>query len=294
MRIKQQILAFILCFPATWLNVFAEPSIDKNTPVLPERNKQVNSEIEFLKNPYVITQHRSNYVLPIAYDTNPVGYEDDHVEIKFQTSFRVPVWSNIFGDNGHLMFAYTSKSFWQAYNSEISAPFRETNHEPEVFFVYFTDYKLMALRARAISFGFSHESNGQKGLLSRSWNRLYGTAQFELPDHYYVGLKTWYRIPESEKEDPTDSEGDDNPNIERYLGNFELSLFHQLEKHSFGFNLRNNLRADNKGSIQADYTYPIGRSFRGYLQLFSGYGESLIDYDHSKTRIGIGISLGAG
>lgn len=293
MYIKQLILTFILFFLAVSPSVFAEPGTKIKTPVLPDRNKQVNSEIEFLKNPYVITQHRSNYVLPIAYDTNPTGSHDDHVEIKFQTSFRVPVWSNIIGDNGHLMFAYTNKSFWQAYNSKMSAPFRETNHEPEVFFVYFTDYKLMALRARAISFGFSHESNG-RALRSRSWNRLYGSVQFELPEHYYVGLKTWYRIPESEKEDPADTEGDDNPNIEHYLGNFELSLFHQLEKHSFGLKLRNNLRADNKGSIQADYTYPIGRSFRGYLQLFNGYGESLIDYNRSKTRIGIGISLGAG
>ena len=294
MPIKQQILTFILLFPITCLSAFAESSTEKNTAALPERNKQVNSEIEFLKNPYVIAQHRSNYVLPIAYDTNPSDFYDDHVEIKFQTSFRAPIWSNMFSNNGHLMFAYTNKSFWQAYNSDISAPFRETNHEPELFFVYFTDYNLMGLHTRAVSFGFSHESNGQRGLQSRSWNRLYATAQFEQPNHYYFVLKTWYRIPESEKDSPTDPEGDDNPNIERYLGNFELSLFHQLKKHSFGLKLRNNLRADNKGSIQADYTYPIGRSFRGYLQLFSGYGESLIDYNHSKTRIGIGISLGTG
>ena len=294
MLIKSYILIFIICFPFTAPSVFAEPSTEKEAHSITLRNKPINAEIEFLKNPYLITQHRANYALPLTYDSNPENFEDDNVEIKFQTSFRVPMWSDVLGGNGHLMFAYTSKSFWQAYNAEISAPFRETNHEPEVYFTYFTDYKLMGLRTRAIIFGFSHESNGQKDRLSRSWNRLYASAQFEQPNHYYVGLKTWYRIPESEKEDPTDPEGDDNPHIERYLGNFELSLFHQLDKHSFGFKLRNNLRADNKGSIQADYTYPIGRSFRGYLQIFSGYGESLIDYDRSKNRIGIGISLGTG
>jgi phospholipase A1 len=31
---------------------------------------------------------------------------------------------------------------------------------------------------------------------------------------------------------------------------------------------------------------------RGYLQIFSGHGESMIDYNFRKTSIGMGISIG--
>ena len=37
--------------------------------------------------------------------------------------------------------------------------------------------------------------------------------------------------------------------------------------------------------------FPINRSFRAHIQLFHGYGESLIDYNHKATYFGLGISL---
>jgi phospholipase A1/A2 len=45
------------------------------------------------------------------------------------------------------------------------------------------------------------------------------------------------------------------------------------------------------GAVQAHWTFPIARRVRGIVQVFSGYGESLIDYNVRQTTYGIGISL---
>jgi len=36
---------------------------------------------------------------------------------------------------------------------------------------------------------------------------------------------------------------------------------------------------------------PLLGPLRGYVKLFSGYGETMIDYDWRQSTIGIGVSL---
>jgi phospholipase A1 len=107
-----------------------------------------------------------------------------------------------------------------------------------------------------------------------------------------LSLKPWYRIPEERKTSPDDPGGDDNPDIRKYMGSAEVGFFYKYEKHSFSIMARNNLRKDqNKGAIELGWTYPMSSKIKGYLQVFDGYGESLIDYDHRATRVGAGILL---
>lgn len=54
-------------------------------------------------------------------------------EVKFQLSTAFPLWRGITGDNSLLGASYTQKSRWQLSNSKESAPFRETNYEPQLF-----------------------------------------------------------------------------------------------------------------------------------------------------------------
>ena len=78
--------------------------------------------------------------------------------------------------------------------------------------------------ARAMSLGFVHQSNGRSQLLSRSWNRIYADFIFEIDD-FSFSFKPWYRLPENEKSDPLDPVGDDNPDIEEYMGKFVILYY---------------------------------------------------------------------
>lgn len=245
-------------------------------------------------NPYAITVHKPNYILLAAYneDTNEAPFQKqfpdeeislDNIEVKFQISGKFPLVVELFEGKGDLYFAYTNRSFWQLYNPN-SAPFRETNHEPEVFLTLTNDWVLGGFTNSLINFALVHQSNGQGGTLSRSWNRIYISFVFE-KKNLVIAFKPWYRIPESADED-------DNPDIEDYLGNFELFGVYPFGEHTFGALLRNNLDgSDNRGAIQLDWNFPIYEKLYGYVQYFNGYGESLIDYNYHQKSIGIGISL---
>jgi phospholipase A1 len=239
-------------------------------------------------NPFVITPHKPTYILPVHYDSHlsapaefPDDVELDPVEIKFQFSFKIELLDGLFDDTGNLSFGYTQQSFWQAYNSGISAPFRDTNYEPELMLGFLTNNKVLGLRNRVIRLGLVHQSNGQSGEISRSWNRLYADFIFERGD-FYASLKPWWRIPES---------NDDNPDIEDYLGNFELRMLKFAGSQSYGVMLRNNLAAENRGAIELDWSFPLYRHLRGYVQYFNGYGESMLDYNQYSNSLGLGVML---
>ncbi|MDX1443171.1 MAG: phospholipase A [Gammaproteobacteria bacterium] len=241
---------------------------------------------------FSLLSHHPNYVLPATWTPDPRQFQTsnpdpappENVEIKFQISFKVPVWEAPLGDESELSVGYTQQSWWQAYNSAASKPFRETNHAPEVFMDFLSDREILGFTHRITRLGILHQSNGRSEPFSRSWDRLY--AQFVLERGGFVmSLRPWYRIPESASED-------DNPDITDYMGYGDIGFAWRNGENVYSLMLRNNFDLDdNRGAIQVDWSFDISEDIRGYVQIFDGYGESLIDYNESVTRIGIGIQL---
>jgi phospholipase A1 len=259
------------------------------------------------RSPYVLLPHRPNYFMPLSYQTkinqdeqesfyNAVRTEDnqigknprfDHTEFVFQLSVKYIVAENIVGKFSSLAIAYTNKSFWQSYNDSVSALFRETNHEPEIILGFraleeWIDYWTLS---------FNHQSNGQVGNLSRSWNRvILGTTKIWPNKLLYV--RAWYRIPETSKANPLDPTDNDNPDITDFLGYGDVFYLRKIGQHSVSATVRNNLNFDeNLGSIELDWTFPLPGNVKGFIQYFNGYGESLIDYNQYQERIGVGIKI---
>ncbi len=240
-----------------------------------------------------LTPYKLNYILPVAYNDsrNEGGWQQVHpgehldaTEVKFQLSAQVKVWDNIYQGNGDLWLAYSQLSFWQMYNAGESSPFRETNYEPEAYLAWTTDWKLWGLTGRVLKIGFVHQSNGRGGPASRSWNRIYGAVGME-HGNFALQVKPWYRLPEA-------ADKDDNPDIAHYLGYGEVDLYYRWGNHLFHALWRNNLNMDgNRGAVQLDWGFPIYKGFKGYVQYFNGYGESLLDYNAAAQRLGIGFML---
>lgn len=263
--------------------------------IFDDRAESVN---EAVANPFALSQHRLNYILPFTYVSDPntlsasgLNTENvDHMEAKYQISVKLPIYQESASSSG-LYMGFTAVSYWQVYNSEASKPFRETNYEPELFYAWRNQLTFAGFKFNQIRLGLSHQSNGQSGLRSRSWNRLFASAMFSDDDSFYH-IKAWYRIKEDKKEDPFDSSGDDNPDITTFLGHTEFGYGTKLGKFNIMALVRNNLKtSDNKGSVELNLSYPISTRYDFLLQYFNGYGDSLVDYNRHQERIGVGIQL---
>lgn len=279
-----------VCFAQTEESASADDNgaSKRPSPVLERVSRERKA---YRENPFLILPNRPNYFMPITYIDDPgevraegEDVELDNVEAKFQISFKLPLWENPFGKNTDLLFAYTQLSLWQMYNGDLSSPFRDTNYEPELVASFDTDYELLGLTNRFFLLGFVHQSNGRGEPLSRSWNRVYANFIME-EGNFVLSIKPWYRIPESEDDD-------DNPDIEDYLGYGEVRGVYKYSANVFSIEARNNLDGDeNRGSLELSWTFPLGDRYIGYAEVFSGYGETLIDYNRDITRIGIGVAM---
>ena len=213
----------------------------------------------------------------------------DNEELEMQVSFKTELVSpRHLGGNTRLWFAYTQQAWWQAANRQNSSPFRENNYEPELILTWANPAR-DASSFKLLNVGlFSHQSNGQSGPDSRSWNRSYVQGGWEWGE-FSALARAWYRWPESAR-------NDDNPDLTDYAGRGDVLLHWRLPRDWRASLLaRHNLRHDHgRGYAQLDLATGriLGTAARLHFKLASGYGESLIDYNHKQTTVGLGLSFG--
>jgi phospholipase A1 len=246
---------------------------------------------------FKLTFYKPIYVLPARWSSNPnelpqsenpdnsftEAQNYDQVEAKFQLSLKTKLLQSFLFGHGDLWLGYTQLANWQVYNDPVSRPFRELNYEPEVIVNFPMKINLLGIDLRMAGFGFNHQSNGRDLPRSRSWNRLMFHAAFE-KDNFQLYLKPWIRIESPDK--------DDNPAISDFIGRMEANFIYNLNKHSVNLIGKSSLDFDkNRGSLELNYFYSVKSNLRLHFQAFTGYGETLIDYNHKQTTLGIGVSF---
>jgi len=232
-----------------------------------------------------ISLHKPMYLEPYTYSPS---YNGRHTEAVFQISLKFKIFT--YPNDGAFYAAYTQKSFWDVYDGADSRPFRETNYNPEAFYRYIP-HDADTWHHLGIDVGVEHNSNGRGIPGSRSWNRVY-IAPFQAEGRHLVYFKVWYRLPEDESKPRTDPARDDNPDIQDYYGYTQLDF----EQQFFGNQLAHVMVRYNprtgRGAVDFNYSIPApGNHFFWGLFFFNGYGDSLIDYNHSITRVGLGVML---
>ena len=248
--------------------------------------KKLANQIKASENPVSIALFKPTYVLPYYYTASPdyAVYANNtpnnqnvmNSEFKSQFSFLVPLTYNVFGwQDSALEIAYTQLNFWQVYAD--SEYFRETNYEPELFIQKLDQNWLFRS-------GIDHQSNGRGGMYERSWNRAYFTTQVSGTD-WLISLKVWAVI------FPADSVDAHNPDIVHYLGRDDLILSKKWGKTTFSLEAQNLESGLTRGFIEPTISYQLTQHMAVYGEFFSGYGQSLIEYNHRTQAAGIGIAF---
>jgi len=253
-----------------------------NTLEKSDDTKTQETIAQYTQSLYNIKAHKANYFLPLSYRYGgeyAAPASSDHqinqLETEFQVSLKYDFTSNIFGLNEIYSIAYTQHSFWQLYVE--SAYFRENNYNPE----FFISLPLSVIPyLKGVRMELAHESNGRGGAEERSWN--YVSAEFYFQTGaLFSGVKFYKDILDIHY----------NPKLMDYRGYGEIDFMLPYKEHLFNLNMRHIF--SRYRAVQVDYSYPFfdSKDLFFYIKAFSGYGESLIDYNHEVHKIGIGFSI---
>lgn len=297
---KYILVLFFLCFNAEASKI----DLKKGTEIQNyevdniEDEKAKEGMQKWIKKDFGLRPHKVNYLLPFGYRSgNYKSYvqtdEYRNIEAELQVSLKLYLGTNLLGLEESYYLAYSHKAFWQVYAE--SSPFRETNYTPEAFVEFPVNNRDSYFNMRSIKLGLAHTSNGQgnnKGVIytdpskdpgnrSREINYIYTELSFQ-HNTLITELKLYSSILESSD--------NGNPDIMDYIGYSSIKFSYFKGDNLFTLMGRANF-ATGFGAIEATYSYPLIDNAYFYAKVFSGYAESLIDYNNDITKFSVGFSF---
>ncbi len=230
--------------------------------------------------------YKNNYISfgSMEYEDKSAPFSGESLDIKFELGMKFRLFPEIKELEGlaPIKFGYSQRSWWDI--SEASAPFKEHNYNPEIFWDFRERLAEPSSTPRLHIFdivGFEHQSNGRDSFESRSWDRIYVSRNLRLSEAWSWTLKYWQAM----------NLGDYNEDIEDYLGSAEVTTHFDLNNW-IRMDLKTMLGRDSdKLSHQLDIIVPMSRwvNSRFYISYYSGYGEALISYNKKSTSLRAGF-----
>lgn len=242
----------------------------------------------------------SNYFSP--YEANYFIYGPSAPTTRFQFSIKMRTIKenalpSLTDYTGLPYFAYTQTSLWDW--SAPSAPFYDSSYKPELFMLRENiPLQLPLVQGWDLQYGLQHESNGKGGAESRSQNLAYVKPIFHFgeddPDGFHLVLAPRFYAYVGDMSD--------NPDMPNYRGWGDLTVRMGWEDGLvLGTMFRIGERFENP-TAQFDLSYPLHRlplpwcdkaadNVYLFLQVFTGYGICLREYNESTTDIRLGLSI---
>lgn len=187
---------------------------------------------------------------------------------------------------GQLHFGYTQTAVWDL--DVNSKPFHDTSYRPTLFWQKRLDNS--ENMPRYLRAGFEHESNGREGANSRSVNLAYvqpaWRADFDDGKSLIFAPRFYSYLDKVE-----------NADIAHFRGYADW-LLRYGDESEWVLSSRVRVGSGGHSSTQFDLSVPFRKPLFArtggfvHLQLFSGYGETLLDYNQrhpAQLRVGFSI-----
>lgn len=223
------------------------------------------------------------------------GLDAPAVKFQFSMKYRLLASEGSLGSRYPLLqgihVAYTQRSLWDIQAN--SSPFFDTSYMPELMYEVLAPAKTRddgGFQWLGAQVALQHESNGRDGVDSRSVNMLYvrpmiafgrvdGWRAIFAPKIYaYLGTTR------------------ENPDVAKYRGYSDLMLaIGKNDGLAVTFTGRVGSGFDH-GSLEVNATYPLKAAWGqfatyGFVQYFTGYGESILYYNEKSSTVRAGFSF---